>query len=76
MGIDEGSNLWEQNSTVLQGTTNPADDRDSARLLPMDGYLPGGKSRAGFLYPNMKGSGLWDAFWPKGRWIWGSAQIG
>lgn len=75
MGNDEGSKLWEKNAAVLQGTTNPVDDLDSARLSPMDGYLPGGKSRAGFRCPDIKGSGFWEAFFSKGRWIWGSSQV-
>ncbi|ERJ33626.1 hypothetical protein L810_4032 [Burkholderia sp. AU4i] len=48
MGIDEGSKLWEENETVLQGTMNVPNDLDSAHLFPMDGYLGEGKSRAGF----------------------------
>lgn len=75
MGFEMGSKLWEKNGAVLQGTTNPADDPDFARLLPMDGYLPEGKSRAGFRFREMKGSGLWETFRSKGRWIWGSLQI-
>ncbi len=37
MGIDEGSKLWEKTSVVLQGTTNPAGDLDSAHLPPWTG---------------------------------------
>lgn len=48
MGANEGSKLWEKNGPVLQGTTNPAVDRDSARLHPMDGYLPGANLVPGF----------------------------
>lgn len=74
VGIDEGSKLWEEKRAVLQGTTNSADDLDCGRLSPMDGYLSGGKSRAGFRCPDTKGSGFWEAFFSKGRWIWGSLQ--
>ncbi len=49
VGIDEGSKLWEENETVLQGTMYVPNDLDSAHLFPMDGYLGEGKSRAGFL---------------------------
>ena len=62
VGIGEGSKLWEESRSVLQGTTNFPNDPDSPHLLPMDGYLAKGKSHAGFPRPGMKGSGLWEAF--------------
>jgi hypothetical protein len=75
VGIHEGSKLWEGSAAVLQGTMNSPNDLESAHLLPMDGYLAEGKSRAGFQWPGGKGSGLWEGFWTKGRWIWGPALI-
>ena len=50
----EGSKLWEESRSVLQGTTNFPNDPDSPHLLPMDGYLAKGKSHAGFPRPGMK----------------------
>lgn len=48
MGDDEGSKLWEKNGRVLQGTTNPVVDRDSARLPPWMGTFPGANLVPGF----------------------------
>lgn len=53
MGIDEGSKLWEKTAVVLQGTTNPPDHPDSARLPPWMGtfvvanLVPGLRGRPG-----------------------------
>ena len=51
MGIGEGSKLWERNGAVLRSTINLVADRDSTRLLPMDGYLRGAIPVPGFRVP-------------------------
>lgn len=47
MGISKGSSLWEEKRIVLQSTMNCTCRSISGRLLPMNGYLQPGKSRAG-----------------------------